>query len=197
MARPMTAVIRGPARLGYRRAMHTLGPVVGFVGPSSVGKTSLLEAVVAALQRRRLWVGVVKHSCHEVEPDRAGKDSSRLYAAGADAVALAGSNLVASFVRRDTPPGLRDALLALPPGLDLVLVEGFAWEPIPRYVVLPVNGSDPARYGERGPVLRTLVAPPARPGRRPEFAPALVREIVDELAARAEQPRPLRSGAAL
>ena len=58
--------------------------VIGFVGPSSVGKTTLLEAIVPELQRRGLWVGVVKHSRHEVDVDRPGKDSARLNAAGAD-----------------------------------------------------------------------------------------------------------------
>jgi len=98
-------------------------PVIGFVGPSSTGKTSLLEGVVRVLQQRGIELGVVKHSCHEVETDKPGKDSARLYAAGAEAVVLAGSNQIVTFVRRDTPPRLADTLIALPLGLDVILVE--------------------------------------------------------------------------
>ncbi len=77
--------------------------VIGFVGPSSVGKTTLLEALVPELQRRGLWVGVVKHSRHEVDVDRPGKDSARLTAAGADAVVLAAQNQLVTWVGPTNP----------------------------------------------------------------------------------------------
>jgi molybdopterin-guanine dinucleotide biosynthesis protein B len=37
-------------------------PVVGFVGPSGVGKTTLLERMIDALRRRGVAVGAVKHA---------------------------------------------------------------------------------------------------------------------------------------
>jgi molybdopterin-guanine dinucleotide biosynthesis protein MobB len=147
-----------------------------------VGKTTLLEEIVRVLRERGLWVGVVKHCCHEVQVDEPGKDSARLYAAGADAVALAASNKLVAFVRRETPSQLSDALLSLPPHLDVVLVEGFSWERIPRYVVIPRGGEVLPRYTERGHVLRTITAPPATEGGPPAFSPELVRELASEIA---------------
>jgi molybdopterin-guanine dinucleotide biosynthesis protein MobB len=164
-------------------------PVIGFVGPSSAGKTTLLEGVVRALQDRDLWVGVVKHSCHQVHPDQPGKDSARLYAAGADAVALAAANQLVTFVRTPAPPRLSDALLSLPPSLDVVLVEGFSWSRIPRYVVLPPGGESEARFTEPGPVLRTIHAPPAIEGAPPAFPPELIQEIATEIARLAGRAR--------
>ncbi len=168
--------------------MYYGGRIVAFVGPSSVGKTTLLEGVVRSLEERGLWVGVVKHSCHSVHPDRPGKDSARLYAAGAEAVVLAGANQIVSFVRRETPPRLSDALVALPPGLDLVLAEGFASEPIPRVAVLPAGAAPPLSLRKGGPLLRTVVAAAPRNGSPPEFPPGLVAELADELAALATGP---------
>jgi molybdopterin-guanine dinucleotide biosynthesis protein MobB len=163
--------------------------VIGFVGPSSAGKTTLLEGVVRVLQDRDLWVGVVKHSCHQVHPDQPRKDSARLYAAGADAVALAASNQLVTFVRKQTPPRLTDALLSLPPHLDVILVEGFSWSKIPRYVVLPPGGESEPRFTEPGPVLRTIHAPPAIEGAPPVFLPELIQEIATEIAALAAGTR--------
>ena len=157
-------------------------PVIGFVGPSSAGKTTLLEGVVRALQDRDLWVGVVKHSCHQVHPDEPRKDSARLYAAGADVVALAAANQLVTFVRRQTPPRLTDALVTLSPHLDVVLVEGFSWAPIPRYVVLPPGGEPEPRFTEPGAVLRTIHAPPAIEGAPPAYPPELIQEIAAEIA---------------
>jgi molybdopterin-guanine dinucleotide biosynthesis protein MobB len=157
-------------------------PVIGFVGPSSAGKTTLLEGIVRSLQDRGVSVGVVKHTCHEVHPDEPGKDSARLYEAGADAVALAAPNQLVTFARREMEPRLADALIGLPPGLDVVLVEGFSWERIPRYVVLPA-GLDPLpRHTARGALLGTITAPSPAGGRPPVFPPELVERLASEIA---------------
>ncbi len=156
--------------------------VIGFVGPSSVGKTTLLEALVPELQGRGLWVGVIKHCCHEVDVDRPGKDSARLTAAGANAVVLAAQNQLVTWVPREMPPRLSDAIVGLPPGLDVVLVEGFASESIPRYVVLPSGSDEAVHYAGRGRVIRTIIAPPRLAGAPPRFSAALVHEISLEIA---------------
>lgn len=161
-------------------------PVIGFVGPSSAGKTSLLESLLCTLEHRGLSVGVVKHSCHSVRADQPGKDSARLYAAGADAVALAASNQVVTFVRRETPPQLADALVGLPADLDIILVEGFSWEQIPRYLVLPEDFAPVARYTESGPVLGTIIVKANRQKGKPLFPVETLEELAHKLASLAE-----------
>jgi molybdopterin-guanine dinucleotide biosynthesis adapter protein len=167
--------------------------IVGCVGPSGVGKTTLLEQIVATLDGWGVRVGVVKHSCHAVAVDREGKDSHRLYGAGAAAVALAMPGQIATFRRTAKQrPGLREAIATLPPDLDTILVEGFHWEPIPRYVVLAHDRRAPLRYTARGEVLGVIVAPMRAAGAPPLFDTALVARLAHEIAA--APPRRQRSG---
>ena len=51
--------------------------VVGFVGTSGSGKTTVIEQVVARLADTGLRVGVLKHARHGFDMDRPGKDSYR------------------------------------------------------------------------------------------------------------------------
>jgi molybdopterin-guanine dinucleotide biosynthesis protein MobB len=170
-------------------------PVIGFVGPSSTGKTALLEQLVPALENRGLSVGVVKHSCHDVCTDQPGKDSARLYAAGAHAVALAAQNQIATFVRRDTPPRLADALASLPAGLDIVLVEGFSWEPIPRYRVQPEGSTPGDAHQDHGPLLGTIVVRANRKRGEPLFPPHVVEGLIRDIASLAGRDAVALSGA--
>jgi molybdopterin-guanine dinucleotide biosynthesis protein MobB len=172
----------GPSGVLQSLAVRNGPLVIGVVGPSASGKTTLLEGLVRALRESGLWVGVVKHARHDVQADREGKDSARLYEAGADAVALAAPNKVVTFIRREMPPRLADALAGLPPGLDVVLVEGFSWERIPRYVLAP-PGVEKFEWTGRGPILRTIPVPAATEGTRPSFSAALVDDLASEIGA--------------
>jgi len=157
--------------------------VLGVVGSSSVGKTSLLEAWVPALRERGLAVGVLKHASHGFLADRPGKDSYRLYESGAEAVALVSCDQIATFTRRDGSQGeavsLALALATLPAGLDLVLAEGFAWEPIPRVVLFPIDGEPRREHLELGEVLKLICVPAAQPGKQPPFSPVLIDSLVE------------------
>jgi molybdopterin-guanine dinucleotide biosynthesis protein B len=170
--------------------------VVGVVGASGAGKTTLLEGLLPALRARGLAVGAVKHASHGFEADRPGKDSERLYGAGAEAVALVSAAQIATFAR-PVPggPRLRDALDALPAGLDLVLVEGFSWEPIPRVVVAAAGDARLREHFQGGEVIAVLAAPPRVEGRRPRFDPAWLAWLTEALAARVRGAAPRAPGA--
>jgi len=170
-------------------------PVIAVVGDSGAGKTTLLEELLPALADRGLRVGVVKHASHGFEADRPGKDSHRIFGAGAWAVALASDAQLAVFARRapesPEPLTLAEALDRLPTGCDAVLVEGFAWELVPRVVVVREGTAAAERYTRAGPVLDVI---PARegaagrrsktraPGARPTLSPERVVALADRIA---------------
>ncbi len=163
--------------------------VIGVVGDSGTGKTSLLERLIPALDSRGLSVGVAKHSSHGFEADRPGKDSHRLYTSGARAVALASAEQIATFTRRDESRGatLPEVLATLPAGLDLVLVEGFAWESIPRLIVVRGAASPAERHSQPGSVLRVVRGSASAPEAKPEFSSALLASLVDRLVGAVHQ----------
>jgi molybdopterin-guanine dinucleotide biosynthesis protein B len=171
-----------------RRPADRPVPVVGFVGPSGVGKTTLLELLVGALRRRGRAVAAVKHASHGFLADRPGKDSYRLYEAGAEAVALISREQVATFTRAAGCGGedvsLAAALEGLPQRLDAVLAEGFSWESVPR-VVLFRSGEEPAReHVEHGEVLARVCAPQAQEGEPPAFPDTLIESLIGLIEAR-------------
>lgn len=106
-------------------------PVLATCGFSGSGKTTLLEAAIPHLIARGLSVAAIKHDSHGFVVDRAGKDSERLFRAGAT-VALRGPS--EQFFRRGTASMLTlEATLAdLARDHDLLLVEGHKDTPLPK-----------------------------------------------------------------
>lgn len=104
-------------------------PVMGFAAFSGTGKTTLLEKLIPLLRERGLRVAVIKHSSHEVEADREGSDTRRFAEAGADVTVLSARNATVVTERRER--SLHECL-ALIRDVDLILVEGYKSEPIPR-----------------------------------------------------------------
>ena len=174
-----------------RRTNECAGAVIGVVGRSGSGKTSLLELLIAQLTSRGLAVGAVKHTSHGFLADRPGKDSYRLYESGAATVALVSGQQLATFTRRsgDASPdvSIDTALASLPRGLDVVLVEGFSWEPIPRFVLVPDSEPPIPEHLSRGEVLRILRVPAKSDGSKPSFSQALVESLATEIELRVQE----------
>ena len=119
--------------------------VFGIAGWSGSGKTTLLEKLIPCFTGRGLKVSVIKHAHHGFDIDRPGKDSYRHREAGASEVLLAcGERWALMHERRNGPePALAELLARLAP-CDLVLVEGFKQEPVPKLEVYrPENGKPP------------------------------------------------------
>ena len=113
-------------------------PVLGFVAASGTGKTTLLSRLIPQLRKRGLRCSVIKHSCHDFEIDSPGKDSHRLREAGAGQVLLASPHRSFWVQEGDgvSEPDLADLLGHLnPQTVDLVLVEGFRHETLPKIEV--------------------------------------------------------------
>ncbi len=126
----------GPARI----------PILGFVGCPGVGKTTLLTRLLPRLGEQGLRVGILKQAHHTFEIDHRGKDSYELRKAGALQTLIASRRRWALMV--ETPAGTDEPRLAAllqhldQSRLDLILVEGFRHEPIPKVEVhRPVLGN--------------------------------------------------------
>ena len=100
--------------------------IFGLVGWSGSGKTTLVANLVPELMGRGLTVSTMKHTHHNFDIDKPGKDSHQHRLAGATEVLLTGSKRWALLhENRDAPEPSIDDLLARMEEVDLVLIEGF------------------------------------------------------------------------
>jgi molybdopterin-guanine dinucleotide biosynthesis protein B len=110
--------------------------IFGFAGFSGSGKTTLIEKLVPLLAARGLRVSLIKHAHHGFDVDRPGKDSHRHREAGCSEVLVSSSKRWALMHElRGAPEPSLDELVARLSPCDLVLVEGFKREPIPKLEV--------------------------------------------------------------
>lgn len=143
--------------------------VIGIAGWSGSGKTTLLAYVIAHLSAQGLQVNVIKHSHHRIGPDVPEKDSVRLRDAGASSVLVSSSfpSLPTPNAGLQAEPSLSDLLNRMPAS-DLVLVEGFKKEPIPKVEIYSSQLGMPALYPDDVNVIAVAsdTAPPADITRR-------------------------------
>ena len=110
-------------------------PIIGFAAFSGTGKTTLLTQLIPLLAEHKLRTGLIKHSHHNFQIDNPGKDSFRLRAAGASPVLLVSKYRRAMITEFESPaePNLDEQLkFMFQSDLDLILVEGFKSEKIPK-----------------------------------------------------------------
>jgi len=104
-------------------------PVMGFAAYSGTGKTTLLSKVIPLLKAKGYRIGIIKHTHHNIDIDKPGKDSHVLREAGAAQTVIASRNRTAMIIEKPDAigePKLEDALANLQTSsLDIVLVEGF------------------------------------------------------------------------
>lgn len=112
---------------------RSIEKVFGISGWKNSGKTGLTVRLVEEFCRRGLKVSTIKHAHHDFDIDRPGADSFRHREAGAGEVAIvAGARFAIMHELRGEPePSLPDILARLAP-CDLVLVEGYKREAIPK-----------------------------------------------------------------
>ena len=106
-------------------------PIISIVGPSDSGKTTLVVKLLRALKRKGYRTGVLKHTHAAIKLDRAGTDTDRFRKAGAALSAISDDNLLASFGDISSKT-LKSIFGMLASGLDLLIVEGYKQETLPK-----------------------------------------------------------------
>ncbi|MGH7090572.1 MAG: molybdopterin-guanine dinucleotide biosynthesis protein B, partial [Stellaceae bacterium] len=107
--------------------------VFGLAGWSGSGKTTLVTRLVPALVRRGVSVSTVKHAHHAFDVDQPGKDSWRHRQAGATEVLISSETRWALMhENRGAAEAALDRLLRHMSPVDLVLVEGFKRDSVPK-----------------------------------------------------------------
>ena len=105
-------------------------------GYSGSGKTTLIEKLVPILVKEGLRVSLIKHAHHDFDVDHPGKDSYRHRQAGCMEVLVGSSRRWALMheLRGEQEPSVAELLQRLS-ACDLVIVEGFKHEAIPKIEV--------------------------------------------------------------
>lgn len=111
-------------------------PIVGFAAYSGTGKTTLLMNIIPIFKQHGIEVGVIKHAHHTFEIDQPGKDSYEIRKAGASQMLIGSKKrwaLMVEHEEEDQKTRLQEYIYQLDQDkLDLILVEGFKPEAIPK-----------------------------------------------------------------
>ena len=137
---------------------------IGFAGWSGAGKTTLIVRLIPELNRRGFSVSTIKHAHHGFDVDRPGKDSYEHRLAGAHEVLVASANRLALMreLRGAPEPSLADLLRLIEP-VDLVLIEGFKRDPLPKIEVYRAANGKPPMHPQDGDIVALVgdFAPPS------------------------------------
>lgn len=104
-------------------------PVIGFSAYSGTGKTTLIEKLICKFKQHGYRIAVLKHDAHNFEIDKEGKDSWRFSKAGADITLISSKEKTAIIEQRERTFAQN---LQMIHDVDLILVEGYKQEDIPR-----------------------------------------------------------------
>lgn len=113
-------------------------PLLAIAAWSGTGKTTLLKKLIPELCARGVRPGLIKHTHHNMDVDKPGKDSYELRKAGAAQTLVASQQRWALMTETPDEEELDLAFLASrmdASKLDLILVEGFKHEDIAKIVL--------------------------------------------------------------
>lgn len=144
-------------------------PLLGIAAFSGTGKTTLLRQLIPALKSKGLEIAVIKHAHHNFDIDKPGKDSYEIRQAGAQQILVSSSRLMALMEVQPQEldePSLTDLIPRLDhTKLDLILVEGFKHEIMPKIELYRPSLDKPQLYPEDNNIIAiatdAALTPPA------------------------------------
>ena len=110
--------------------------IFGLAGFSGSGKTTLSQKLIKEFSKLKISVASIKHAHHSFEIDKPQKDSWKHREAGSEDVIVSSSSLMAHIQNRKNKEeaSLKELLNIIPPK-QIVLIEGYKKENIPKIEV--------------------------------------------------------------
>ena len=153
----------------------------GIAGWKNSGKTTLVSGLVQELVSRNLVISTIKHAHHAFDLDQPGTDSFRHREAGASEVVLSSANrwAIQHELNGKDELSLADLLTRLSP-CDLVIVEGFKNEAIPKLEVIGLEQLNSKMLWTDDPNIMAIACEEQIPGcTLPSFNRSDLAEIAD------------------
>ena len=110
-------------------------PIVTVVGYSNAGKTRCVVKLLSALTRRGYRIATAKHCHRGFDLDVKGKDTWKHKRAGAVTTLMSGRNQIGLVTDVAVPLSLGQMCEQYIHSADLLLAEGYSWEPFPKILV--------------------------------------------------------------
>lgn len=145
--------------------------IFGISGWKNSGKTGLAVRLVEEFTRRGYRISTIKHAHHDFDIDKVGADSYRHRMAGAHEVTIvSGTRYAVMHELRGAPePSFEEILARLAP-CDLVLIEGYKREPVPKIEARRLAASKREPLSPHDPHIVAIAADhPAEGGGLPVF----------------------------
>lgn len=121
-------------------------PLLAIAAWSGTGKTTLLKKLIPELCAKGIRPGLIKHTHHNMDVDKPGKDSYELRKAGAAQTLVASRQRWALMTETPEEEELDLAFLVSrmdASKLDLVLVEGFKHEAVAKILLFRQDAGHP------------------------------------------------------
>jgi molybdopterin-guanine dinucleotide biosynthesis adapter protein len=126
--------------------------IIAIIGRKNAGKTSLVVAMASEFTRRGKRVMTIKHASHPASLDTPGTDTYRHFHEGkAERVLIASPDIRAIVERRLDDTGPVELARRYFADADIVLVEGFREEPLPKIEVYRREVADAPYYDPAAP----------------------------------------------
>lgn len=133
--------------------------VFGIAGWKNSGKTGLAVRLVEEFTRRGYRISTIKHAHHDFDIDKVGADSFRHRQAGAHEVAIVSGTRFAIMheLRGAAEPSFDEILSRIAP-CDLVLIEGYKREPVPKIEARRLDAAKREALAPSDPWIKAIAA---------------------------------------
>jgi molybdopterin-guanine dinucleotide biosynthesis protein B len=133
-------------------------PIICIVGQSKSGKTTLIEGLLAGLNKRGYRVGTIKHHSHDdFEIDHEGKDTWRHAQAVAETISISSPTMFA-IIKKVNKELTLDEIAGYMEDRDVILADGYTSSEKPR-IVINTEPGDIVHFGRGKEIIATIDSP--------------------------------------